>query len=75
MIADVLCWTVIVEQRDGTYRLRIRSKAPVINELAKKHDGGGHPLASGAVLHDEEQIPDYVAELDALAAKYEEEHQ
>ena len=26
----------------------MRSKALVINEIAKRHDGGGHPLASGA---------------------------
>lgn len=33
---------IFVEQADGHYRIRLRSKGPVINELAKKHDGGGH---------------------------------
>lgn len=28
--------------------MRLRSKSQVINEIAKRHDGGGHPLASGA---------------------------
>ncbi len=28
--------------------VRLRSKTIVINEIAKRHDGGGHPLASGA---------------------------
>ena len=31
-ISSVVCWTVIVQQKDETYRMRIRSKGPVINE-------------------------------------------
>lgn len=41
-------WAIFVEQTDGHYRVRLRSKSKVINEIAKRHDGGGHPLASGA---------------------------
>lgn len=43
-IHDVLAWAIFVEQEDGHYRIRLRSKGPTINELAKQHDGGGHPL-------------------------------
>ncbi|KRN89035.1 DHH family phosphoesterase [Ligilactobacillus ceti] len=67
-IEDVVCWTVFVQQDDGSYRLRIRSKGPVINELAKEYQGGGHPLASGALITDESQIEEYIAKLDAIAA-------
>ncbi|EAO62785.1 DHH subfamily 1 protein [Streptococcus agalactiae 18RS21] len=28
--------------------MRLRSKSHIINEIAKRHNGGGHPLASGA---------------------------
>ncbi len=66
-------WTIFVEQEDGTYRLRIRSKKPVINELAKEYGGGGHPLASGARLEDASGIPGFVEKLDDVAAKYTEE--
>ena len=41
-------WAIFVEQPEGHYRVRLRSKSIVINEIAKRHDGGGHPLASGA---------------------------
>lgn len=68
-IAQTICWTVFVEQRDGSYRLRIRSKRPHINELAKEYGGGGHPLASGAMISDATQIPEFVAKLDQIAAK------
>lgn len=47
-IKDVQSWGVFVEQEDGGYRVRLRSKTIPINEIAKQHDGGGHPLASGA---------------------------
>ncbi|MGT2934807.1 DHH family phosphoesterase [Streptococcus castoreus] len=47
-IDTVQAWVIFIEQTDGSYRVRLRSKEKVINEIAKRHDGGGHPLASGA---------------------------
>lgn len=47
-LASVQAWAIFVEQNDGRYRVRLRSKSLPINEIAKRHDGGGHPLASGA---------------------------
>ena len=47
-IEDVNLWGIFVEQADGHYRVRLRSKFVPINDVAKEHDGGGHPLASGA---------------------------
>ncbi|MGT2887549.1 bifunctional oligoribonuclease/PAP phosphatase NrnA [Streptococcus didelphis] len=44
----VQSWAIFVEQADGHYRVRMRSKDKPINEIAKRHEGGGHPLASGA---------------------------
>ncbi|HGA1576804.1 TPA: bifunctional oligoribonuclease/PAP phosphatase NrnA [Streptococcus agalactiae] len=41
-------WAIFVEQSDGHYRVRLRSKSHIINEIAKRHNGDGHPLASGA---------------------------
>ncbi|HGC8412445.1 TPA: bifunctional oligoribonuclease/PAP phosphatase NrnA [Streptococcus agalactiae] len=41
-------WAIFVEHSDGHYRVRLRSKSHIINEIAKRHNGGGHPLASGA---------------------------
>lgn len=67
-LEEVVCWTVLVEQENYSYRLRIRSKGPVINELAKEYHGGGHPLASGAMLKDASAIETYVEKLDQIAA-------
>ena len=59
-----------VEQEDGHYRIRLRSKGPSINGLAKNHDGGGHALASGAKAKDQDEIKQVIAELDQLTAAY-----
>ena len=63
-IAGVYNWGIFVQQPDGTYRCRLRSKGPIINEIAKEHDGGGHPLASGANAQD-------LAEIETILEKFE----
>ncbi|GEP22582.1 DHH family phosphoesterase [Lentilactobacillus diolivorans] len=65
-IKEVMSWAIFVQQKDGTFRIRLRSKGPAINELAKKYGGGGHPLASGAVVENEDQIKDFVKDLNDL---------
>ena len=52
---------------DGHYRVRMRSKALVINEIAKRHDGGGHPLASGANSYSLEENEQIYRELQEVA--------
>ena len=47
-IDTVQAWGIFVQQPDGHYRVRLRSKKAIINTIAMRHDGGGHPLASGA---------------------------
>lgn len=47
-IDTVSVWAIFVEHEDGSFRVRMRSKDKVINQIAKAHEGGGHPLASGA---------------------------
>lgn len=59
-----------VEQTDKHYRVRLRSKSQVINEIAKRHDGGGHPLASGANSYSLEENDEIYQEIkDLLTSK------
>lgn len=51
-VDSVIAWGIFVEQPEGYYRVRLRSKGPAINGIAKEHHGGGHPLASGANAKD-----------------------
>lgn len=46
-VKNMKAWVMFIEEADSI-RIRLRSKGPVINGLAKEFGGGGHPLASGA---------------------------
>lgn len=69
-IAGVLSWGIFVQQEDNTFRCRLRSKGPIINEIAKEHDGGGHPLASGANAADETEIKQILAEFEQATIEF-----
>jgi Exopolyphosphatase-related proteins len=62
-LKEVCSWMEAVQKDDGTFRMHLRSQGPVINELAKRHDGGGHPLASGATAKDLDEVKQMFKEL------------
>ncbi|MDR2977234.1 MAG: bifunctional oligoribonuclease/PAP phosphatase NrnA [Streptococcaceae bacterium] len=69
-IQEVKAWAIFVEQPDGHYRVRMRSKTIPINGIAKRHDGGGHLLASGANAYSYEELEEIWKELEeAVSAK------
>ena len=41
---------VVYDERNDIYKANIRSRGPVINEVASKYNGGGHKFASGCRL-------------------------
>lgn len=73
-IEGVLCWGIFVQQTHGGYRCRLRSKGPVINEVAKRHGGGGHPLASGANAKDLNEIEDIIKEFEEVVIDWNEKN-
>lgn len=66
-IEGIRSWVFFIEEGE-IIRVRIRSKGPVINELAAKYRGGGHPLASGATVHSWEEADKFVRELEEICA-------
>ncbi|WP_409297253.1 DHH family phosphoesterase [Peribacillus sp. SCS-26] len=54
-IKDLKAWAFFIEEEDNI-RVRLRSIGPVINGVAKKYNGGGHPLASGASIHSWDEV-------------------
>ena len=53
-INEVLVWLFVSHdsKNKDLLRLNIRSRGPVINEIAERYGGGGHKLASGIRLQD-----------------------
>ena len=67
----VKAWAIFEEQDEGNFRVRLRSKTIVINQIANQFDGGGHPMASGAWAQDKNDIARLVKIVDsALIEKY-----
>ncbi|MBO1514232.1 DHH family phosphoesterase [Metabacillus bambusae] len=68
-IEGVISWVFFVEE-ENQIRVRLRSKGPVINELARKYNGGGHPLASGASIYSWEEAVQVLKDLEELCQDY-----
>lgn len=69
-LENVVAWGIFVEQPEGFFRVRLRSKGPIINEVAKRHHGGGHPLASGANAKDLDEVEVIYEEIKTLVAEF-----
>ncbi|MBP2077343.1 DHH family phosphoesterase [Oceanobacillus polygoni] len=63
-IKGIKAWVFFIEEEDQI-RVRLRSKGPVINEIAANYNGGGHPLASGATIYSWEEADNMTNELES----------
>ncbi|MGM8213587.1 DHH family phosphoesterase [Virgibacillus sp. W0430] len=68
-IEGVQAWVFFIEE-ENLIRVRLRSKGPVINELAEKYNGGGHPLAAGASVSSWEEADKLINELNDVCLTY-----
>ena len=73
-INELLVWIFIsYDEKNEIYKINIRSRGPIINTIASKHNGGGHKFASGARLKTRDEIEALKEELDLACKKYLEE--
>jgi bifunctional oligoribonuclease and PAP phosphatase NrnA len=61
-VAGIKAWVFFIEEQDQI-RVRLRSKGPVINSIARKYNGGGHPLAAGASIYSWDDVDSVLADL------------
>lgn len=70
-INELYCWCFITyDERNEVFKVNIRSRGPIINEIAGGYNGGGHKFASGCRFKEEEKIAKLVKELDEACEKY-----
>ena len=71
-IEDFIAWGMFsIDKSNGdTIRGSIRSRGPVINEVAANFGGGGHAMASGVRLKDFEQVDLIIDALDKACLEY-----
>ena len=72
-IEGILVRVCFFEQDKDQIRANIRSEGPLINQIAERYDGGGHPKASGAMLTKWESVDDLITELDLVCQYFDEE--
>lgn len=72
-IKHVYVWAFVThDDKNDIYKVNIRSKGPVINEVAALFGGGGHKMASGIRLHNKDDIDKVLKALDEVCLKYKE---
>lgn len=72
-IDEILVWAILtVDTNSETIRGSIRSRGPIINEIASHFNGGGHIYASGIRLNDEDELDLLVTELEEACKNYKE---
>ena len=70
-IKELICWMFVVyDERNDIYKANIRSRGPIINEVAAKYNGGGHKFASGCRTDDYKVIEALAKDLDATCEEY-----
>ncbi len=70
-VNEILVWIFLSEDvKSNVIRANIRSRGPVINEVASRYGGGGHKFASGARLADWDLADKLISSLDELTKKY-----
>ncbi len=74
-IRGCICWMALIDNPDGSIRVRLRSRFVKISDLAEKYHGGGHACASGASVYSEEERLQLIADADALVKEYKETHE
>lgn len=68
-IEGIKSWALFIEEAD-VIRVRLRSKGPVINEIAANYNGGGHPMAAGASVYSWDEVDQVIADLEKTCAAF-----
>lgn len=69
-IKGSLIWIGFIENDDKTIRVRLRSRFTTVNQIAVKHNGGGHDRASGATAYSKKEMNVIIHEADNHLKEY-----
>ena len=73
-IKEMIAWCFVTyDEKNELYKANIRSRGPVINEVASHFNGGGHKFAAGSRMTKKEDVTALFNELDECCKKYLEE--
>ncbi len=74
-INEVYAWGVFTyDKNNNNVRGSIRSRGPIINEVASKYNGGGHMFASGVRVDNFDVVDSLIKDLDKVCEEYQNEN-
>ncbi len=73
-IKGAIAWIAFIDNKDGSIRVRLRSRFMTINELAEQYRGGGHDRACGATLLNKKEIKEMLAKADDMVRDFKSTH-
>ena len=74
-IKELLVWSIATyDKNKKIYKISVRSRGPIINKVCEAFNGGGHPLASGAVIETKEDVGKLFNLLDKECERYKNEN-
>ena len=72
-VNEILIWVFFSEDiKNQVIKANIRSRGPIINDVAVKYGGGGHIYASGVRLKTWDETDNLIKDLEEVAKKYNE---
>lgn len=75
-INEIIVWAFIsFDQKNKLFKVNIRSRGPVINDIAAKYNGGGHKFASGVRTETKENIELLLKDLSNACKEYKEKEE
>ena len=70
-IEEFIAWMFVTKDvKNDLFKVNIRSRGPIINEVAAKYNGGGHKFSSGARIKTMEELEMLIKDLDNICKKY-----
>ena len=74
-IDEIIAWGLFsIDKMNNNIRCTLRSRGPVVNEVATNYGGGGHAMASGVKLENFDQVDNLITDLDLVCKKYNEQN-
>ncbi|MCI9434576.1 MAG: bifunctional oligoribonuclease/PAP phosphatase NrnA [Bacilli bacterium] len=75
-INEIIAWGLFsVDKVNNNIRGTLRSRGPIVNEIATNYGGGGHTMASGVKLENFEMVDNLINDLDLICKNYKEENE
>ena len=72
-IEEIIAWGLFsLDKTNNNVRGTLRSRGPIVNEIASNYGGGGHAMASGVKLENFDQADKLINDLDKICQQYNE---